>query len=524
MERDKYIFLQYLYKVLKKHDIEILKHFCDDKLSDNDYFIYGINNDIISNALNIVTNYLSGNIESAGVDVSCRIIIEAMVILLMDEKDKITDKQKTIYRYLYAYVDFDNFHSILDNINKEDEKIKRIVEDKEKAKQAMIEHFNCTSKNLKARKIDIDDPCFYLKTRLYEDIRFSKLLETYQLFDENTIKMYEFFSLFIHPRCEMDPKVGEYIMSIRNSYVDKILEFVYEYLKECKFLIDENEEKEITDFNQDFFYNPLLINNVQNCKNIENMFIFLMDNLCKLKEGIDYFTWFFLEKSKYLLIDMITSESLSYKEHVISSFKTFAEQYSIFYAIGAIDDMEEFNYIKKAFWCSSRMQIEAHFEKLDLEIKTVPEDEIKKLYDEYFKEKYELDDYQKFYFNLKRNSLYFLENKKKSYNKYVRSLIESVFVNESESRDVMTLYRISKDMSHASGYNFNASEGIIDSYFHKTLIYTWMLLKYFLLNASLTMEEHDEECNVTNVINMIDSFIKIEEQALDDAYKSYENV
>ena len=79
-------------------------------------------------------------------------------------------------------------------------------------------------------------------------------------------------------------------------------------------------------------------------------------------------------------------------------------------------------------------------------------------------------------------------------------------------------------MSHASGYNFNASEGIIDSYFHKTLIYTWMLLKYFLLNASLTMEEHDEECNVTNVINMIDSFIKIEEQALDDAYKSYENV
>ena len=187
-----------------------------------------------------------------------------MVILLMDEKDKITDKQKTIYRYLYAYVDFDNFHSILDNINKEDEKIKRIVEDKEKAKQAMIEHFNCTSKNLKARKIDIDDPCFYLKTRLYEDIRFSKLLETYQLFDENTIKMYEFFSLFIHPRCEMDPKVEEYIMSIRNSYVDKILEFVYEYLKECKFLIDENEEKEITDFNQDFFYNPLLINNVQN--------------------------------------------------------------------------------------------------------------------------------------------------------------------------------------------------------------------------------------------------------------------
>ena len=40
-----------LYKVLRRHDVEILN---------NDYFFYGINSDIVSNSLNILTNYLSG--------------------------------------------------------------------------------------------------------------------------------------------------------------------------------------------------------------------------------------------------------------------------------------------------------------------------------------------------------------------------------------------------------------------------------------------------------------------------------
>lgn len=40
-----------LYRVLKKHDVEILKHYNDETVSDNDYFFYGINSDIISSCL-----------------------------------------------------------------------------------------------------------------------------------------------------------------------------------------------------------------------------------------------------------------------------------------------------------------------------------------------------------------------------------------------------------------------------------------------------------------------------------------
>lgn len=65
------------YKLLWTYDQDILDHFNDDTITDNDYFFYVINSDIISNTLNIVINVLSKNIESAGVDLSCRVIIEA---------------------------------------------------------------------------------------------------------------------------------------------------------------------------------------------------------------------------------------------------------------------------------------------------------------------------------------------------------------------------------------------------------------------------------------------------------------
>lgn len=521
MEKEKFEFLQYLYKTLKKHDAEILKHFCDSTISDEDYFFYGINSDIISNTLNILTNYLSGNIESAGVDASCRTIIEAMVILNMDAKEKITEKQKKIYRYHYAYVDFDNFHAVLTVEDKESERMKRVLEDKEKAQQAILEHFGCSLKDLKKRNIDIDDPCFYLKSNLHEDIRFAKLLQLYPIRNNETIKMYDFFSMFIHPRCEMNPQIEEAIMSVRNLYIDGVLNIVYDYLKECELLI--GKEDDILDFNKDFFYNPLLANNVYNVKYVEYLFHIIKDKICKLRDGIDWFTWHFLEKSKYLVIDMMISESLGYKEHVISSFKPFVEQYSVFYAIGLINDLNEFNYVKNAFWCSSRIQIDSHFEGLGWKDRTVPEEEIRKLYNDYFKGKYGLNDYDKFYWELRRNSLYFLEKGKKSYNKYVRLMIESVFTNEDESKDVMILYRLAKDMSHASGYSFNASEGIIDTYFHKSMLYVWKLLYHFILNASITLNDHQERCDVSFITKIFELFIKAEDQEVSDIYQTYSN-
>ena len=201
---------------------------------------------------------------------------------------------------------------------------------------------------------------------------------------------------------------------------------------------------------------------------------------------------------------MMTSISLGYREHVIAIFKSFVEEYSVFFAIGSVESQEDFDQIKHAYWVTSRIQLDAHFEKLGMNSSSIPEDEIQKLYDEYYKEKYGLKDYKKFYWEVRRNSLYFLGKEKKSYNKYVRGLIEDVFSDdEHKSKDAMTLYRISKDMSHASGYNFNATASMVDASAQKVLIYTYQFLLHFIINASLTLEEHKIKTDVKPLIDAI---------------------
>lgn len=512
-----------LYKILKKHDVEILKHYNDETVSDKDYFFYGINSDIISNCLNVLTNYLSGNIESAGVDSSCRTIIEAMVILKMDASGKINDYQKRIFRYQYAYVDLDNFHSILKDSPEafEDKDVKKVLEDRGRATEAMIKHFNCSLKDLKDRNVSIDDPCFYLKQTLQDDIRFSRLLKEYPICEEDGEVMYEFFSLFIHPRCEMDPHAEETIMEIRKLYVNQILNLVFNYLKSCDLL---SYDDTTPDFDHDFFYNPLLSNNVHNVKEFEKMIHEIKNQVCNLPTGYDAFTWQFLERVRYLVIDMMTSISLGYNEHTISIFKSLVEEYSVFFAIGLAESQEEFDYIKRAYWISSRMQIDAHFEKMGMKERMVSEEDIKDLYDNFFKERYGLDNYKKFYWELRRNSLYFLERTKKSYNKYVRALIEDVFTDERQSKEVMTLYRMSKDMNHASGYSFNATNDMVLVTAHKTLFYSYKLILHFLLYASLTLTEHGVKNNVDYIVAFLKQLADVHAITIQQIYESHDKV
>ena len=521
MEQSKFEYLQYLYKTLKKHDIEILKHFNDESISDKNYFFYGINNDIISNTLNVLINYLSGNIESAGVDISCRSIIEAFVIMQMDAREEITDLQKKIYRYSYSFVDLDNYRILLTKEQKEDKFLKRVVKDKEIATQAMMEHFKCSKDVLKNFKASSDDPCFYLKKKWNEQFTFAFQLKKHPFRDEKTLNMYAFFSLFIHPRCEMNPSIEESIMSVRNLYIDNVINIVVEYLRECKLFITKEEAAQTTDFDKDFFYNPLLLNNVNNIKCIESLFNQLISEACILKNGDDLFTWHFIEKTKYLIIDLMISESLGYKEHVISTIKPLIEEYSVFFAVNSIEDLNEFNSIKKAFWLSSRLQLDAHFNKLGSTNDVTPEDEINKLYESYYKNKYNLDSIDVFKNNLKNNSYYFLSNEEKSYNKYVKTLIKDLFNNEKESKDLMVLYKISKDMCHASGYNFNATEGVVDVSYHKALFYTWKLVKHFISNVSFTLEEHSESCDVSAVYKIVDILQMLEKQAVENVFNEY---
>jgi len=520
MTSEKIIFtIDDLYRTLKKHDTDILKHFCDSKLSDNEYFAYAIQSDIMSNALVILINMFMNNLESAGVDNCCRTLIESFVILKMDALGDISDEQKSIFRYLYAYVDYDNNKSLLDDEVKKSKWYKIAQADKDRAKEKVLNYFKCTDKELKQHYAAIDDPCFYLKKNLNDDVRFSTLLEKYPIAVDSYLKMYELFSLFIHPNCELDKKAYKSIMELRKKHIDILINYVVEYLKACKLII---KDESLATFKQDFYENPILINNVNNIREVDKAFQYLDDNFCSLKNGYDYFTWHFLTRTKALVIDMMISLSLGYKEHVISLFKPFIENMSVFYVIGSCDNLNSFNCIKRGYWCSSRMQIELHLKNIAPIESSIPEDVIKELYDAFYKEKYNLSSCDQFKEEMARNSLYPINPSKKNYSKIVKEYIDNVFKKE-ESISVKHLYKVAKDISHASGYSFNANEGMIDVSCQKVMIVTWKSLINFVAYAHMTLLEHDEKSKIEFIIQLFKQLLDMNNDGLKQVFESYDD-
>ena len=511
-----------IYKILKIHDLEILKKYNHTEISDRDYFSYAINSDLISNSLNIIVNYLSDNLESAGVDNSCRAIIETLTILAMDANGDISELQKTIYRYSYALVDLDNHHSLLDDATldkmKKNELTKQILVDAEKCKTAIMTHFNCSKKDLSKRDIELDDPCFYLKKHINDKIKFSKLVKKYFENNKALEEMYNFFSIFIHPRCEMNGEFEVVIMEYRKEYVNQVIDIVFNYLKDCNLLCSTDG---VTDFNTDFFYNPLLQNNVHNIKEFEKLIHLIKTKLCVLPNGDDWFTWSFLERLRYIIIDMMISVSLGYTEHIISNFKPFIETFAVFYNINK-NDLKDFNYLKEGYWLSSGLQFECQLQIIDSRFKDNFKDKAKELYELYYKEKYHLDSFDYFYDKLIHNSMYFLSDDKKSFNKYVREVIEELIVDENKSKEMFTLYRMSKDMGHASGYNFNATDNLIRLSSHKVIYSALYLLLNFVIQGGLTLEEHNIYVDLTNEINFLKTCIELENETIIQIIKQME--
>ena len=322
--------------------------------------------------------------------------------------------------------------------------------------------------------------------------------------------MYNFFSIFIHPRCEIDSKFEVFIMEYRKVYINQVIDMVFNYLKDCNLLYSTDE---VTDFNTDFFYNPLLQNNVHNIKEFENLIHLIKTKLCVLPDGDDWFTWTFLERLRYIVIDMMISVSLGYTEHVISNFKPFIETFAVFYDINK-NDLKDFNYLKEGYWLSSRLQFEYQLQSIDSRIKNNFKYKAQELYELYYKEKYHLNSFDSFYDKLIHNSMYFLSDDKKSFNKYVREVIEELLADENMSKEMFTLYRMSKDMGHSSGYNFNATDNLIRLSSHKVIYSALYLLLNFVIQGRLTLEEHNISVDLTNEINFLKTCMELEKETI----------
>lgn len=184
--------------------------------------------------------------------------------------------------------------------------------------------------------------------------------------------------------------------------------------------------------------------------------------------------------------------------------------------------MRDFNYLKEGYWLSSRLQFEYQLQSIDSRIKDNFKYKAKELYESYYKEKYHLNSFDYFYDKLIHNSMYFLSDDKKSFNRYVREVIEELFADEDMSKKVFTLYRMSKDMGHASGYNFNATDNLIRLSSHKVIYSSLCLLLNFVIQGGLTLEEHNISVDLSNEINFLKALIKLENENIIQTIKQIE--
>lgn len=450
-----------IYRSLRVHDKEILKHFNDEKLSDHMYLFYSINSDIISNALSLIIAIQTNNINSIGADNNCRAIIEALVVLKMIASGDISDEQARIFRYHYAVVDYANMKKFITDQTREHDDFKYVEKDRQKAFDAMLSFHKCTKTEL-MKDPDFDDPNFYLKKKLGKKYKFSDLLEKYPIFDVNESRMYDLFSLYLHPRYEFDSSIESALSKIREKYVHRVLDFVVDYLVDCKLMVFDDS---LNTFDQDFFKNPVLKNNVLNILDILGLFESIEKKTCYFDDGYDAFTIFFLNRIKEIIIDMDVSISLGFKENIISLFKSTMEYIAMYVYISEAETIEEFKTLKLAYCYSSRLQFNSLLNKMNLPDLFVDEtiSELKVLFDKYYKEKYKIDDFDVFLKNVKNNARYFINKDKNKFNTIVNKVIDDIYDDPGEREYTRMIYKISKDMNHGGGYSFNSSPGLIDS-------------------------------------------------------------
>lgn len=482
-----------LYKNLSKCDTYILKKFNDDDISDDQYFLYGILEDIISNSMHILTNNFIDSYHSIGVDNSCRTIIEGFTILEMNKKGLIDNLQKRIYRYSYSLVDLENYKDIIGE-NTQEEILKRLLDDADKCKKTIIERYGCDADFLNKKNLYLGDPVLYLRKKLKEKVKFNEIINQY---NKKYLKNYELFSILSHPHCELQMKVYAAIIKIRDASIDVLLNDVSKLIKEYNLDNFDGEEK---DFYTVFWNNPVLDNNKCQIKDVDYLFDSLEYKLCFFEKGTDWYSFLFFEKVKNILKDTLISSTLGYLEQVVVAFKCFIELFAIHYKINSVEDLKEFNVLKTGYWLSSRLQIINYLDENGLNIDY---GDIELLYNSYYKSKYNLNSIEEFKENIKKNSLYFLDKEMKNYTKWVNYMFEKL-TNENQNIYKM-LYKISLDISHASGYNFNSSVGVIEV---NGLIMVSCMLELLInmcMNAVLVYKDENIDVEITTELSYLDN-------------------
>lgn len=88
---------------------------------------------------------------------------------------------------------------------------------------------------------------------------------------------------------------------------------------------------------------------------------------------------------------------------------------------------------------------------------------------------------------------------------------------------LLEMYRLSKDVNHASGYNFNSSPGVLDFYSHYAIFAVFAWLKNLVINANLVVEERDHKTkHIKDVLDYLKMFMRFEDESMKSIGRKYQ--
>ncbi|MCD8203678.1 MAG: hypothetical protein LUB56_00940 [Coprobacillus sp.] len=509
-ERERAKRLDELYQLLRKYRDYILSKFDDIKLSDEDYFKYGISYDIVNNALNIVMSGLARAERSLGLDNNARAILEAFMILKIDKNGEIDSEMKRIYRLSYSAVEYANEKSAVPLHIVKDKEEEMRKKDYEELIEVAMHHFGCSRRTL-LNNYGIDSPYLFLMKDPADRTSFESVIHKYHVYISKDFNdAYDFFSLFVHPNFMMYDL--DKIYSRREEYLKALFPYVLDYIDRELPRLDsyKNVQSALS-----FFYfskdGRTLSEQLNRTDSILRRLFKLIPN------DADPYTRYLLLLFGHLIGDTVNCYYFKLDDLVTPKFKSFIEYSSVCLYFMGIKTIEEYDYRLDGLYLGTLFRFKRWENDFtgDKEIS----DLVEKDYLEFYGKVYSINGIEGFKYNLETQLLYFVQQKNYPYARLVKNEIGKSILTEERKKEIITLYKVSLDMEHASGYVFNQSADVSEFYALETLkaMYSILLVIFTHYEAALKNKNpgfRGLESEISYINRKIKEYEKLEKKYL----------
>ena len=509
------ISLDDLYGHLKNTDSSLLRRLNNPNITDQDYLFCGLLYNLISSTQSIIINKVSANIDSFGVDINCKNIIETICLLNYISTVPVSDEVAKLFRFVFSFKSSEEIKSLFEKEDKNQIIYKILTTEKEKAIKIIESATSLKKEDIDSRIDSLDSHFAFLKKTIEEKINFNELLEKYPVYNEIENQAYAFFTSANNVYFDIDSNNKLQIDALRKKYIDIVIDYATTYVTEYNFI---NTNLQSTSFSKDFINNPTYKNHIENVSWLNGAFEYIKDTLGNINNKKDNYSLYFYDKLNKLCIDMFFCLSLGLSEQVLNKFRVFVEMVSLDYHISNLSNEDKDN-IVKGLYLLTRARINQYLINTKQGSKFECDKELKELFDSYYKDKYKMESYDEFKKHFIINYLYFIKQDIKSYSPLIKELVDDMTKNKKFSNDFELLYKISCDFESTSRYKFASGNLIYDTLAQKALKIVFDYLIESLSFKEGKLKKENVKISLEDAINIFSDFANNQEIIVEENIK-----